>query len=311
MIEHTREFICLAGCLSFSKAARLLNVSQPSLSRHIADLEGQLGFRLFERGPLALTPAGKFYLESMSEIIDRVDAVVEQGRAIASGAGGSLVVSMVPFDIGVYSNVVYEAVAKMRERRPGFSVQFCTSRTHTVFEAVVSGKADVGVLFDMPANVPDGWVCSELMRYPCMVWASRDNPAVRREPARLENFAGCRLVDSSNRMFSSWYDAEVAVVRDAGLELKSRVRDVESLADFFVTMQPDEIKITSDVGITCPYNPNVVGVRFTDRPVLFSTYLLYSDDPQNETLGAFVEICGRVAERYMREREVYSFAPRR
>ncbi len=311
MVEYTREFICLAGCLSFSKAAKMLNVSQPSLSRHIADLESQLGFKLFDRNPLSLTPAGRYYLESMSDVIGRIDAVVERGRAIAAGEGGSLVVCMVPFDIGVYSNVVYEAIAQTRERLPGFSVQFYTSRTRTVFDAVMSGKADVGVLFDMPEDLPGGYVCTKLMEYPCMVWACRDNPAVRVQPARLENFADCRLVDSSNRMFSSWYDAEIAVMRGAGLEFKRRVRDVENLADFFVTMQPDEIKITSDVGITCPYNPNVVGVRFTDNPVLFSTYLIYRDDSENRTLAAFVETCVRVAERYMREREVYSFAARR
>lgn len=163
MVEFTREFICLAGCLSFSKAAKMLNVSQPSLSRHIADLESQLGFKLFDRNPLSLTPAGRYYLESMSDVIGRIDAVVERGRAIAAGEGGSLVVCMVPFDIGVYSNVVYEAIAQTRERLPGFSVQFYTSRTRTVFDAVVSGKADVGVLFDMPedslgaTSAPSSW----------------------------------------------------------------------------------------------------------------------------------------------------------
>lgn len=44
MLERTREFIQLANAMSFSKAAKELNMSQPSLRRHIAELESELGF---------------------------------------------------------------------------------------------------------------------------------------------------------------------------------------------------------------------------------------------------------------------------
>ena len=58
---------------SFSLAARELFVSQPSLSATVARLEGELGFKIFDRGtsPLSLTPEGRIYVEYLGELIER------------------------------------------------------------------------------------------------------------------------------------------------------------------------------------------------------------------------------------------------
>ena len=125
MLEYSREFIVLADCLSYVKAARELNVSQPSLTRHIAYLEKELGFRLFNRNPLSLTPAGQFYLEFIGEIIERLDEGIEQGRSIASGNQTRLTIFMFPGN-STFANIVHEAIAAMRTELPFFSphVQF-------------------------------------------------------------------------------------------------------------------------------------------------------------------------------------------
>jgi len=57
---------------SFTKAAKNLFISQPSLSAAISKLENDLGFRIFDRStvPCSLTPQGKIYIESIEEIIE-------------------------------------------------------------------------------------------------------------------------------------------------------------------------------------------------------------------------------------------------
>ena len=57
---------------SFTKAAKELYISQPSLSMAISRLEKELGFRIFDRTtvPCSLTPQGKIYIESIEEIIE-------------------------------------------------------------------------------------------------------------------------------------------------------------------------------------------------------------------------------------------------
>lgn len=51
-LEFMIEFNVLAECLNFSAAAKELYVSQPTLSKHMAALEEDLGFRLIEKGSL-------------------------------------------------------------------------------------------------------------------------------------------------------------------------------------------------------------------------------------------------------------------
>ena len=59
-IEVYREFMALAAHKSFVSAARDLNMSQPSLSRHMNALSNDLGCRLFyDTRPLSLTAAGE------------------------------------------------------------------------------------------------------------------------------------------------------------------------------------------------------------------------------------------------------------
>ena len=57
---------------SFTKAAKDLYISQPSLSAAIARLENELGFQIFDRSkcPCSLTAEGRIYIESLEEIIE-------------------------------------------------------------------------------------------------------------------------------------------------------------------------------------------------------------------------------------------------
>ena len=80
---------------SFSAAAKELFVSQPALSATVARLEGELGFKIFDRSrtPLALTAEGRIYMEYIGEISEREDEMRRRVRNLsASGslaAGGS------------------------------------------------------------------------------------------------------------------------------------------------------------------------------------------------------------------------------
>ena len=74
-LRQLRYFITLANELSFTRAAKLLHVSQPPLSYQIAQLEDELGARLFERTSriVSLTEAGKALVPHAKAILDRTE----------------------------------------------------------------------------------------------------------------------------------------------------------------------------------------------------------------------------------------------
>ena len=87
-LEKIREFATFAQTLKFTDAAQALHMSQSSLSKHIRDLEEELGMLLVERGAAgtgknALTPAGRRYLELAGAWLDEHDAIVAECRLIA------------------------------------------------------------------------------------------------------------------------------------------------------------------------------------------------------------------------------------
>jgi DNA-binding transcriptional LysR family regulator len=71
-----RSFVAVAQATSFSRAARSLDISRSLVSRHIAELETQLGVRLFNRTARAvsLTEAGQHYLTFAERILAEIDA---------------------------------------------------------------------------------------------------------------------------------------------------------------------------------------------------------------------------------------------
>ncbi|WP_329164212.1 LysR family transcriptional regulator [Streptomyces sp. NBC_01387] len=77
-LHHLRGFLALAEEKHFTRAAKRMNVSQPTLSRNIQRLEEMLGRRLLERTTrqMALTPAGENLYDQLSSLLPRLEAAL-------------------------------------------------------------------------------------------------------------------------------------------------------------------------------------------------------------------------------------------
>lgn len=95
-LHAVRCFVAAGKHLSFTAAARELNVTQGAVSRLVQSLEAELGVTLFERNgrTIALTPAGAAYHLQVGEALDRI---AEASRFVRrSEERGVLAVSMLP-----------------------------------------------------------------------------------------------------------------------------------------------------------------------------------------------------------------------
>ena len=86
--EHLAEFIALAHSLSFNVTASVLGIAQPTLSKHIATLEDELGASLFKRGSasISLTEAGERMLPYAYQVVDIRNRMVEEARRCATSS---------------------------------------------------------------------------------------------------------------------------------------------------------------------------------------------------------------------------------
>src|SRR5258706_14489474 len=93
-LRHLRYFVAVAEAEHFGRAAGQLHVSQSPLSRQIAQLEEEIGAKLFVpsgRG-VKLSPAGRSFLEGARATLARATLAVEDARATAQGRIGMVVI---------------------------------------------------------------------------------------------------------------------------------------------------------------------------------------------------------------------------
>src|SRR6201996_9368942 len=120
-LRHLRYFVIVAEEQNVTRAAERLHVSQPPLSRQIHDLEAELGVELFHRTAksLALTEAGKVFLNEARAVLLRVDKAVETVRTVARGDRGSLRIGYSP---SLAVELLPKALRVLEHERPGIRV---------------------------------------------------------------------------------------------------------------------------------------------------------------------------------------------
>jgi DNA-binding transcriptional LysR family regulator len=95
-LRHLRYFVVLAKELNFRRAAEILRVASPSLSKQIKDLEHELEARLFDRNTkkVKLTSAGVVFLEQAEALLAKANEAVAAVRGAVGGHKGKLALSV-------------------------------------------------------------------------------------------------------------------------------------------------------------------------------------------------------------------------
>lgn len=295
MLSAFREFLVLADCLSFVKAAERLHISQPSLTRHIAALEREVGFRLFERSPMALTPAGQFFHAGMSGLVDQYDDLVIQSRSLADDQASGLLVNMVTSSNNRFSDAVFESMTILRSKHPHLPLpQLLDDDQLTIPASVFAGKADVGIVFSVPNPVPEGFACERLIDLPLMVLMHEDNPAAKLPNLTVEDLADCSLICPSSPRLQATFEGAVELMRAHGIEPRYRVRVLNKFDRIPSTIQPDEILFKT----ASPHLPSpasfLVEKSFAEPVPNYHVYALYRTDADDPTITEFVSICREV-----------------
>ncbi len=135
----------LAQVRNFSQLAEELHISQPALSRHIQNLEQELGIKLFDRGtsPLTLTPAGAYFIEEAKALLYKEDQLLKTLDRFKSGEAGRLTIGVSPFRCMYLMPDVVKAV---RDQFPGVQVVLHEAASTQLRKETMDGKYDFSIL---------------------------------------------------------------------------------------------------------------------------------------------------------------------
>ncbi len=187
-----RLFTTVARTGSFSRAAKVLHISQPAISKSVRDFELQVGCRLLDRGPQGVIPTREgealarhaavlFAAERAAE--DELHAMrgLHQG-ALRIGASTTIATYMIPDYLGAFHSA-----------HPKIDLHIVNANTQTIAELMIGHEIDIALVEGL---VNERSLASEPWRTDAMVLiAAPSHPfAMATEPLKPDALAGEMLI---------------------------------------------------------------------------------------------------------------------
>lgn len=143
-LRQLRYFVAVARTLNFTKAAAEVHIAQPPLSRQIANLEAELGVRLFERSPrgLKLTTAGALLVERANEILKRVERTKREVAAFNEKRSRRFKIG---FDLSLLYGRTPRIFRYLRESYAEYDFEYVEVASADQVRAVRNGEIDLAL----------------------------------------------------------------------------------------------------------------------------------------------------------------------
>lgn len=206
-IRVLRYFLAVAQERTISRAAAVLHLSQPTLSRQLSDLETELGVTLFDRGPreITLTPAGRYLQERARAITQLVDKTAENLQTPDPIISGTL-------DIGAGESQgmqrLMNLASHLQQDYPGITLNLQSGDATTVEAQLNDGRLDFGVILGDRAFTH--YHALKLPERDCWgVILPKTDPLAQRQAIRPQDLVGRPLIISKQAAmtdrFRDWW----------------------------------------------------------------------------------------------------------
>jgi len=149
--KHLRTFVTVVDLGTVSKAALRLRISQSALSRQIADLEYQCGFKLFDRigRRLFLTTRGEQWLDDCRGVLGQIGSLVERMELLRRGDSGVLKVAAPPQTI---ESVLTEFLPRYATSFPNVHVKLTEALGMDQVPLLERGEVHIGIRHEQGVN---------------------------------------------------------------------------------------------------------------------------------------------------------------
>ena len=150
-LRHIEVFHAVYTCGSITAAAKMLNVSQPSVSKVLAHAEQQLGFALFDRlkGKIIPTQEAERLITHVTDAYDNINELRRISKNLRASDSGLIRIAMAPA-FGI--DLVPAAIASYLVQHPETSFEIESLHQHQVARALIQSRVDIGMVFDPPAT---------------------------------------------------------------------------------------------------------------------------------------------------------------
>jgi len=216
-LQQLNYFVAAAQTRHFTRAAELVGVAQPTLSKQLRVLEDELETPLFDRTPsgATLTQAGQVLLPFASRILSDADTARRQLQELAGLRRGRLRLGATP---SLTTGLLADALSAFHARYPELELNIQESGSQDLVQLLRAGEIDVALIISSRPHDEPTLVTTPLLREELVVVsaAGAAPPAPAGEVLRVADLQAHPLV-----MFRPGYDLRdvtLAACRAAGFE---------------------------------------------------------------------------------------------
>ncbi|WP_410751309.1 LysR family transcriptional regulator [Citrobacter sp. U14242] len=200
-LSSMKAFVTLAESSSFNNAARLLNITQPALTRRIKKMEEYLHIQLFERTTrkVKLTKAGRVLLPEAIELIRKLDETLFNVRGMNAYHHGIVTLSCIPTAVFYFLPL---AIGNFNDLYPNIKVKILEQGTSNCMESVLCNEADLGI--NMSGITNSAIDFTPLVNEPFVLACRRDHPLANKQLVEWQELVNYKLIgvrsSSGNRL---------------------------------------------------------------------------------------------------------------
>ena len=268
------EFLVLSRLLSYSKAANALYISQSVLTKHIQELEKEVGCQLLVRTThgVALTEAGRVLVKEAPSLINKCDSMLRRLRSNTIGSQGSVKIG-VALEFS-YSNHIRSFFQTFASRYPDIELKYDVFSGSTPSQ--VASEFDILFTPCVYHNLPDNIQRLFVRRHGTHAILPPHHPLIATSAVYLHQLAGQTIiVPHAEELFGPY--AQNWMLADKATKGQISIIKVDNLqtALFLVSMGKGICIAPRHAQNLMP--PNTFDVAISDMNCRFDEYLYFND----------------------------------
>jgi DNA-binding transcriptional LysR family regulator len=183
---HILMTVAQAG--SMGKAARILNTTQPNISRAIGDLEYALGVRLLDRHPQGVEPTecGRALLSCGAAVFDDLRQGVKRIEFLADPTAGEVRIGSTQF---LAASFVSALIDRLSRRHPRIAFHLVTGYVEPLHRELTERRVDLLIVRSPSPNTDERLEFEFLFEDRYVVVAGANNPWARRRKIQISELA--------------------------------------------------------------------------------------------------------------------------
>jgi DNA-binding transcriptional LysR family regulator len=219
-IETLQIFFDVVQHQSFSRGAKLNEVSQSAATQSVHRVEEHFGVQLVDRSkrPFVLTPEGQTCYEGFREVLDLYHAVEARVRSLRNEISGIVRVAAI-YSVGLHD--MSRCMQDFMRRYPKAKVSLEYLRSNRVYDAVLSGQVDLGIV-SYPVGSPDLDVLT-LRSERMVVVAPPGHPLAKRPTVVAEDLEGIDFVG---------FDRDLGIRKEIDRHMRQRSVSINVVMEF-------------------------------------------------------------------------------